>query len=419
MWPCVYVSMRPLMATANDPAIFLNHRTKMPSRKKAKGAFRVARKAFGLTFSCPRKGECRNLPEGEHQPTCSCDHPIQTHRHVLEMLDAKGPHQYIVGKEAHASGKTHWHVYVKYDSIVDSVDPRVFDCMGVHPNIVDGAPGKGWQAYCTKDGDFETNFFRKDTDAYKQAIQCETADEAIEMLWQTRPEDMCKQGDRIAENLRARLGVKHEQKRFSGPFPSEFYPQGWDPETHSLLIVGPPGLGKTQFARYLLGECDYIRGDLEPLKACKFDKPLLFDEVEMLQHHPEQSKEITDVQDGGTIKMRYKNLQLPPGIKRIFVHNIEHPFRNPSGAVYGRRVHTHVINGPCAAAARAAALAAAAHASAAAAHASAAAAHASSLATTHGPPSTTSWPHPKRSILDPSKPCGCGTWTSCHECDDE
>eukprot|EP00966_Prymnesium_polylepis_P156448 3614696-Prymnesium_polylepis.1 len=91
----------------------------------------------------------------------------------------------------------------------------------------------------------------------------------------------------------------------------------------------------------------------------------------MLNADPGQSLEITDVESGGTIELRYKNVLIPPGIKRVFVHNLEHPFKNPKLAVYGRRVHTHVIRGPCAEAALAAAEAhqAAEHAAAAAQHA--------------------------------------------------
>ena len=301
---------------------------------------------------------------------------------LIKFLDETGGHhEYIVGKELHKSGKTHWHVYVKFDQIFDSWTHVCFDCEGVHPNITNGAPGKGWQAYCIKDKQYESNFYG--TNPFQKAMQSASAEEAVDLLWQTRPEDMCKFGDRIEENLRRRMTSKQPYKQYTGPYPSEFYPSGWNPETHSLLLVGPPGLGKTQFARYLLGDCDYVKGNLEPLKTCRFDKPILFDEVHMLEEDPEQSKEVTDVENGGTLKMRYKNVQIPPGIKRVFVHNIEYPFRNPSGAVYGRRVHRHVIEGPMAEAAAAAAHAAeaAAHSSAAAAHSSAAASHASTAAT--------------------------------------
>jgi len=184
-----------------------------------------------------------------------------------------------------------------------------------------------------------------ETDPFREAMACDDPDEAIQLLWERVPAEMCKNGHHIENNIRNRKRPIHEQKRYAGPYPPEFYPpDDWNPDTHALLIVGPP---------------------------------LLFDEISMLDAHPEQSKEITDIENGGTIKMRYKPVIIPPGIKRVFLHNIEHPFRNPDGAVYGRRVVTHVLNGPCAEAARAAIAAAkaASHADKAASHAATAATH--------------------------------------------
>ena len=79
----------------------------MPRKSKvaAAGNFRVNRKAFGLTYSCPVNAS---------------DNPIQTHDELRNLLDEKGANQYIIGKENHQSGKVHWHVYVKYDQEVDS-----------------------------------------------------------------------------------------------------------------------------------------------------------------------------------------------------------------------------------------------------------------------------------------------------------
>eukprot|EP00966_Prymnesium_polylepis_P319572 7376019-Prymnesium_polylepis.4 len=236
----------------------------MPKKAKLTHGFRVNRKAFGLTYSCPVDAP---------------DNPIQTHDELRSLLDEKGVNQYIIGKENHKSGKVHWHVYVKYDSEIDSIDPRLFDLKGVHPNIVEGAPGKGWQNYCKKDKDFTTNM---ESDPFKEAMACEDPDDAIKLLWERVPAEMCKNAHHIENNIRNRMRpAQQAHKRYLGPFPPEFYPEQWNPDTHALLIVGPPGLGKTQFARYLLGDCDYIKGKLDnpAFRACKFDKPLLFDEI--------------------------------------------------------------------------------------------------------------------------------------------
>jgi hypothetical protein len=81
---------------------------------------------------------------GEHLPDCNCDNPIHTHQELIDFLDEKGVNHYIIGNEHHKSGKVHWHVYAKYDNVIDSIDPRIFDCNRVHPNIVKGKAGKGW-----------------------------------------------------------------------------------------------------------------------------------------------------------------------------------------------------------------------------------------------------------------------------------
>ena len=128
----------------------------MPRKPRQPTGFRIVRKAFGLTYSCPRRGGCSQLPDGEHCIGCECEHPIKTHEELISFLESKGPNRYIIGKESHKSGKTHWHVCVKYDEVIDSTNPRFFDVNGAHPRIELKPPGPGWELYCTKEKDFKT-----------------------------------------------------------------------------------------------------------------------------------------------------------------------------------------------------------------------------------------------------------------------
>jgi len=292
--------------------------------------FRVNRAKFGLTYSCP--------------VTASVN-PITSAVDLLKFLTDKfGTSDYIIGTELHQNGKNHYHCYMKFHTKVDSTNCKLFDFKGVHPNII--TPGKGWIDYCAKAGEYITNFYERDP--YATALRQDNLQEAISYLWQKRPKDMCHSAHNIEDNLRKKFKNTQPQLRYAGPFPEKFYPPDYNRSTHSLLLVGPPGIGKTQFARYLLGDCDYVKSKLEALRACQFDKPILFDEICMLGTDkkpidPEESKEITDVENGGTLSARYRDINIPPGVTRIFCSNMEYPFRNPNEAVYGRRVVSHVI----------------------------------------------------------------------------
>lgn len=319
----------------------------MPRKRKvAEGGFRLNRKEVGLTYSCPRTtDECRALSpelkqEGAHAPECKCVQPILTHDELLAFLRSKGSEpDYIIGMETHKTGAIHWHAYVKYCAPIETSSSLYFDFKTVHPNILNGKPGIGWKNYCCKEKHYETNFYQQG--AFQLALAESNKQAALELLWKREPKAMCISGHLIEANLAKRFRIEHVAKRYFGPYPEAYYPVNWDPTSMSLLIVGQRGICKTQFARYLLGDHDYIKGEYEAgLKQCNFQRPILFDEISMLDMHPEQSKEITDVEAGGTVKCRYGDVVIPPAVQRIFLHNIEYPFKNPKCAVYGRRVQT-------------------------------------------------------------------------------
>jgi len=291
----------------------------MPRRKNG---FRLNRKCVGLTYSCPTPGP----------------NPIGGNEELREFFATLcTSFDYIIGRETHPSnGEIHYHAYLKSCVAFETSNSRYFDFKGVHPNILPGSPGAGWLAYCCKDKEFITNFYQKS--AWSEALALPSAAAALEHLWQREPKTMLLQGHQVELNMVKRFKVEYVHAQYTGPYPVCFYPRVWDMSRHSLLILGPPGIGKTQFARYLLGDCDYIKGTYETgLKMISFTKPIVFDEINMLHRDPELSKELTDVENGGTIPCRYKDVIIPPGVPRIFVNNFR-CFRDPHNAVYGRRL---------------------------------------------------------------------------------
>ena len=134
--------------------------------------FRCNRKGFGLTYSCPRNED---------------DNPITESQQIVDKLLSIGAAEWLVGKELHASGKTHWHAMVLYDDPISTTNCRNWDVNGVHCNILKGAPGKGWINYCKKEKEWRSSpkFAAEEVPCHFQiAMSMPTANAAIEHLWE-------------------------------------------------------------------------------------------------------------------------------------------------------------------------------------------------------------------------------------------
>lgn len=290
-----------------------------------KKAFRFHAKKVGLTYSCPVNKD---------------DNPIPGMTELRDAMDL-GPCKYIIAEEEHASGKRHYHCYFHFDRTIDTTLPSFFDRFGVHCNII-SKPGAGWMTYCKKDKLFISNI---EEGSFKTALEQDTPDKAIEYLWRHEPRQMAINGHNIERNVRQRLAPPFQARVYLGPYPKEYYPTDWDPQSRALLLWGPPETGKTQFAQYLLkhsvpGEIQFFKKNHELLKQAKL--PFVFDEVNMINRDPDDSREITDVENGGSVSCRNVDANIPP-VPRIFTANFQYPFKNPGDAVYGRRVVSHEI----------------------------------------------------------------------------
>lgn len=315
--------------------------TTRASRKAAKAAagektFRFHSKKAALTWSAP---------SGK-------SHPIASSERILAAVTERhgAPIKHLISREKHKNGENHFHAFFEWGHKLDSEDVRLFDIDGVHPNIKGGNINSGWLLYVGKDDDYITDFYEKCP--FATASNASSVAEGLEHLWKKRPREMLLYGDRIESNLRRRIQPEPEPDLYFGPFPPWYYPPEWNPRTHALLLTGDVGTGKTQFARYLMSHLTngqgyhYWKKHHEQGKKYKSWRPFILDEVYMLPHDAEISREITDVENGGTIDCRNSNYEIPPGIARIFLSNYDHPFKNPKESVYGRRVVSHRIEIP-------------------------------------------------------------------------
>lgn len=313
----------------------VSQRSERVSRKRQKGEapFRFQRKEVGLTWSCPKDRE----------------QPISSREHIRDVLtDKHGSNLHEIAREYHQNGEIHFHAWLKFDVVIDSEDVRLFDVSGVHPNILKGKPGPAWRKYLEKsDTQLLTNV---EPCAFVQALAAPTVQQGMEILALRRPGDYLRFGESMERNLRRRIQTVPTAVEYYGPYVPAWFPDLWVPNTHSLLLWGPSGINKTQYAKWLMrhmvGDFDYVKGNYECVKRLSMRKPFIHDEVYCLEPtcKVSVSREITDVENGGEVECRSSNAYIPPGLPRIFISNLERPFRNPDRTVYGRRVYSFALN---------------------------------------------------------------------------
>jgi len=266
-----------------------------PKTKK----FRINRKKVGLTYSCPTDAE---------------ENPIESKEALLDFLEKQGGHcQYVVSKELHESGKKHYHAYVHYDNKLDTQDPRFFDFSDVHPNIIN--PGAGWISYCKKEKEFITNI---EVNPFTAALACDTVDDAMDFLWQKRPQCMALNGDRIEKNMAKRM-------RILPPKPGNYFgPWRWPmlENIQSVVLIGPSNIGKTQYAKahfnnpLFVSHKDRLR-DFEP----GTHDGIIFDDMDF-NHYPRTAQiHLTDWDEDRDLDARYMCAKIPANTRKIFTCN--------------------------------------------------------------------------------------------------
>lgn len=291
--------------TANDLYFF-----------KEETNFRFASKKLGLTYSCPT-----DRPQ-----------PIESKEQILDIANKwfkSKPFKYNIGKEYHENGEVHYHAFFEWQERVETENVKKFDIDGVHPNVIN-KPGSGWINYCGKHGDYITNFW--EPCPWVMARDADTLEEAKAILWAKRPRDMMLAGDKIEKNLINIKKAKIMPTLYYGPYRNITW--AWN---MTLILEGPPGVGKTQWAKWWgahNGGYFYCKKSLEALKYWKGEPVIIYDDIAW--NNGDYLDDLFDVETGGNFKSRYKDTYVPPGPK-IWLQNPGIVIPDPIGRIYGRR----------------------------------------------------------------------------------
>jgi len=271
---------------------------------------------------------------------------VLTRQEVMSHLEKMGTvTSAIVAQEIHhgpqvTSGgedlvATHIHAFVMFEKKKD-VTPGAFDVQGIHPNVRIpnarvGTIQQSWinlWNYCLKEdkspiilGQPPSNK-RSRSEASQEAFRL--AEEvsvvsALEFLQKEIPFEMLKGWTAVEHSLQAYRTMKVRQAPPSYQL-ENFLPVVMPADWHSLLITGPTGIGKTQFARALLPNAPVIR-HVDQLRTADFSGGIIFDDFDV-SHWPVTSIiHLLDWDEASGIHCRYSHVLVPAHTKKIFTHN--------------------------------------------------------------------------------------------------
>lgn len=329
-----------------------------------KTKFRAQFKHGMLTYSCPVN---------------ALDNPITEREQIRDAL--RGLTHYaasVVGRELHENGKTHYHAYVMFNPKCDSTNPRVFDVMGVHPNIKHGH--QGWQdmvAYVTKqDTDaLCDNFVRSSLLTAKQQRAADDAvrSHAMSLAKQGKLKEAQEHWMENAEkdwmsNFQNNVKVlEHAAQHYAGNRRQKPVHENWITEHQHIdlneilpgenykrthVLVGPAGIGKTQLAKYLLKKAGCTNAVVvrnhEQLNSHPFADGIVFDELSVNVPgqgfwEREQQVAVVDQDEDSVLRARYKNANLHWDTLRIITTNVLTRALMVEDEAVARRITVHEL----------------------------------------------------------------------------
>jgi len=246
----------------------------------------------------------------------------------------------IVAQETHQETttnqpETHLHALVIFEKKKDVV-PTAFDVNGVHPNVRLPNARVGTLAqslvnlwnYCRKEDTDPIcigeppSCKRSRSEVSMEALalaETQSVSSALAFLAKEIPFEMLTKWTSVENSLQAYRTMKTRQAPPAFQL-ENFLPVVMPVDWHALLLTGPTGIGKTQFARALLPSAPVIR-HVDQLRTADLSNGIIFDDFDV-SHWPVTSIiHLLDWDEASGIHCRYAHVLVPAHTKKIFTHN--------------------------------------------------------------------------------------------------
>lgn len=246
-----------------------------------------------------------------------------------------------VCRERHEDGNLHSHAVGKFTKRFQTRNERAFDVSGRHPKIEPVRSIHRALEYVSKDGeylDFGAVPSKKEKRAWTNIMEAAKGDE-VEWLRVVHEERM---GPHVAKRLRELSTSETVDLASYDNRPIGDSLQVVPQEFQSLLLVGPPGVGKTGWAMLHMPRPCLLVKHIDTLKCFRsgYHQSILFDDCDF-KHYPRTTQlQLCDFENQCQIHVRYGVATIPPRVPRLFLCNLgSEPFiLDP--AIQGRRLQT-------------------------------------------------------------------------------
>lgn len=261
---------------------------------------------------------------------------------LIERIGRARVRACLVARESHADGGAHYHCYLRFRSKVDFSDISLFTITGDVPP--DGSPPphdtphfesrlrspKDWIAYLHKEdpAPFLYGDLPGATASYISLGREGKTSEAIESFVEGHPLQFIIHKDRITSNITSLAPRIVPDCKYPGDWlgvaVNIFKDLGKDPQTHSIILSGGSGIGKTQLcfaAAQALGKRPLLVRHRDALKDFVPGDFLIFDDWDFGGWTRAEILHLIDVEEEAQVNVKHSYARIPGGTNRVFTTN--------------------------------------------------------------------------------------------------